>query len=206
MRAIKQLNTTDIGEIVKKYQGRRFGFASKNFYASFMAVVEVSKKPERYFGPQVKLALEEVSEIKLPNTIKVRHLSKVLGVGLRKLQFLNPRIRPHVFRRNYKIPSGYSLKIPKKDDILLGQLRLKLEKIKPTFNLRKKVATNHIVRSGESLYSISKLHKKDMAELMQINNLSSYDILFPGQEIKLRKSKVPTVRGVVLSKYNGKLF
>ncbi len=200
LRAIKQLNTTDIGEIVKKYQGRRFGFASKNFYASFMAVVEVSKKPERYFGPQVKLALEEVSEIKLPNTIKVRHLSKVLGVGLRKLQFLNPRIRPHVFRRNYKIPSGYNLKIPKKDDILLGQLRLKLEKIKPTFNLRKKVATNHIVRSGESLYSISKLHKKDMAELMQINNLSSYDILFPGQEIKLRKSKVPTVRGVGANK------
>tara|TARA_Y100001970_G_scaffold238628_1_gene299976 strand:- start:257 stop:1864 length:1608 start_codon:yes stop_codon:yes gene_type:complete len=194
LRAIKQLNTTDIGEIVKKYQGRRFGFASKNFYASFMAVVEISKRPEKYFGPQVKLTLEEVSEIKLPKTIKVRLLSKVLGVSLNKLQFLNPKIRPHVFRRNYKIPSGYNLKIPKKDDILLGQLRLKLEKIKPILKLKKKVATNHIVKSGESLYSISKLHKKDMAELMLINNLSSYDILFPGQEIKLRKSKVSTAR------------
>ena len=28
-----------------------------------------------------------------------------------------------------------------------------------------------------------------MAELMLINNLSSYDILFPGQEIKLRKKQ-----------------
>ena len=57
LRATKQLNTTDIGEIVKKYQGRRFGFASKNFYASFMAVVEISKNPEKYFGDRTKLIL-----------------------------------------------------------------------------------------------------------------------------------------------------
>ena len=189
LRAIKQLNTTDIGEIVKKYEGRRFGFASKNFYASFMAVVEISKKPEKYFGPQVKLKLEEVSGIKLPKAIRVRHLSKVLGVSLSRLQFLNPKIRPHVFKRNYRIPTGYRIKIPKKDDILLGQLRLKLEKVRPIFKSKEKIAENHIVKSGESLYSISKLHKKDMAELMVINNLSSYDILFPGQEIRLIKSK-----------------
>ena len=60
----------------------------KTFMPSFMAVVEISKNPERYFGPQVKLTLEEVSEVKLPKTIKVRHLSKVLGVVLTNYNFL----------------------------------------------------------------------------------------------------------------------
>ena len=41
---------TDIATIVKKYKGRTFGFASRNFYASFLAAVEVDRNAVELFG------------------------------------------------------------------------------------------------------------------------------------------------------------
>tara|TARA_B100000029_G_scaffold2821_1_gene3421 strand:+ start:184 stop:1977 length:1794 start_codon:yes stop_codon:yes gene_type:complete len=189
LRAIKKLKTNDIGTIVRHYQGRRFGFASKNFYASFMAVVEISKRPEIFFGPQKKLSLDKTSMIRLPKALRIRKISKTVKVSLKKLQFLNPSLRAYVFRRNYRLPRGFKLNIPLREKGLIAELRKKLNTIKKPIVKKIVNLENHIVKRGESLYSISKLHKTNLNKLMALNNLSSYDILFPGQEIKLKKSK-----------------
>ncbi len=48
-RAADQLRTTDIATIIAKYQSRSFGFASRNFYAAFLAALSIDQDPERYF-------------------------------------------------------------------------------------------------------------------------------------------------------------
>ena len=40
-RAVRQTGTTDIDTIIANYQGRLFGFASRNFYAQFLAVMQL---------------------------------------------------------------------------------------------------------------------------------------------------------------------
>ncbi len=40
-RAVGTLGTNDIGRVVAEYQGPRFGFSSRNFYAEFLAAVEL---------------------------------------------------------------------------------------------------------------------------------------------------------------------
>ncbi len=40
-RAVVTLGTNDIGRIVAEYRGPRFGFSSRNFYAEFLAAVEL---------------------------------------------------------------------------------------------------------------------------------------------------------------------
>lgn len=40
-RGIQKLGTKDICEIIQKHDGSRFGFASKNYYASFLAAKEI---------------------------------------------------------------------------------------------------------------------------------------------------------------------
>ena len=49
-RAVRETGTTDIEKIVANYRGRRFGFASRNFYAQFLAVVHVENNARQYFG------------------------------------------------------------------------------------------------------------------------------------------------------------
>ena len=36
--------------IVRKYNSRSFGFASRNFYVAFLAALEIDSNPEKFFG------------------------------------------------------------------------------------------------------------------------------------------------------------
>lgn len=49
-QAVATMGTTDFGVIVQRYRGPLFGFASRNFYAEFLAALEVSTHHQQYFG------------------------------------------------------------------------------------------------------------------------------------------------------------
>jgi len=68
-RAIRKTKTTDLGEIVKKYRSRRFGFASRNFYTEFLAALWVAREPNNYFKD---ITLE-------PPCISATKISSVIG-------------------------------------------------------------------------------------------------------------------------------
>ena len=42
-RAVRKLGTRDISEIIRRYRGRRFGFASRNFYPELLAAIAIEK-------------------------------------------------------------------------------------------------------------------------------------------------------------------
>ena len=49
-KAQDELGSSDIAVIVKRYQGKTFGFASRNFYVAFLAALEVDRNADKYFG------------------------------------------------------------------------------------------------------------------------------------------------------------
>jgi LysM repeat protein len=49
-QAVATVGTTDFGVIVQRYRGPLFGFASQNFYAEFLAALEISNNHKQYFG------------------------------------------------------------------------------------------------------------------------------------------------------------
>jgi membrane-bound lytic murein transglycosylase D len=49
MNNAKRMHGNDIGDIVQNYQGRYFGFASRNFYAEFLAARYVARNANAYF-------------------------------------------------------------------------------------------------------------------------------------------------------------
>jgi LysM repeat protein len=56
VRAKNEVGTSDITTIIKDYRGSLFGYASMNFYAEFLAAVEVYNNYEQHFG---QLALDQ---------------------------------------------------------------------------------------------------------------------------------------------------
>ncbi len=48
-RAKESVGTDDIERIVRNYKSPSFGFASRNFYVSFLAALEIDHNPEKYF-------------------------------------------------------------------------------------------------------------------------------------------------------------
>src|SRR5262245_55355912 len=49
-QAVATVGTTDFGIIVQRYRGPLFGFASQNFYAEFLAAIDLVKHYKHYFG------------------------------------------------------------------------------------------------------------------------------------------------------------
>ncbi len=111
-RAKRQLGTDDFGEIVSKYKSRAFGFASKNFYAEFLAACHVVEQREKYFP---KIRLHEPVNYKIVNLdhyLSFRQISEKFDVSVQTLKKHNPAFRNAVTQEYRKIPKGYQLRIP----------------------------------------------------------------------------------------------
>ena len=109
-KAVARTGTKDIGKIVHRYRGRAFGFASRNFYAEFLAAVHVAKNYERYFG-SIRFA-KPMTEPVRPHHYRVQHgdsLHRLAGrfnTTVDALATLNSLEHPH------HIQIGQLLRIP----------------------------------------------------------------------------------------------
>lgn len=111
-RAIIKTKSRDLSEILERYDRGRFGFASKNFYATFMAANEISQNPQTYFKNIQKKSHPPFEIIKVSKPTKISDLAKTYKLDLDDLETYNLALRPVVFKRNMSIPKGHLLKIP----------------------------------------------------------------------------------------------
>ena len=111
-RAVRQLGTDDIGQIVENYNSRTFGFASRNFYAAFLAALDVDRNAERYFGDfEIEPPLE-VTAVTLPDYVDAEPLASAWDISLRELQRFNPALMETVWEGDKYVPKGFEVRVP----------------------------------------------------------------------------------------------
>jgi len=111
-RAREQLGTDDIVRIVREYHSPSFGFASRNFYVSFLAALSIAQDPGRYFGGLARNTEPGFRELKMPSTAGMTALLHATGVDRETLRSLNPALRPAVWNGQRPVPAGYVLRLP----------------------------------------------------------------------------------------------
>ncbi|MCW5892874.1 MAG: transglycosylase SLT domain-containing protein [bacterium] len=111
-RAVRETGSRDIGHIVRHYDGPAFGFASRNFYAEFLAALDVDKHHEAWFGqvPQWPLDPTRVRALEAP--IGFEAAARVARTDRNTLAALNPALMDPILSGARAIPSGYALRIP----------------------------------------------------------------------------------------------
>jgi membrane-bound lytic murein transglycosylase D len=112
-RAAKQLGTTDIDVIVRRYRGRAFGFASRNFYLSFLAAVEVSRNPSRYFPPYDSHPPVPYAQVSMPDYVPVDAFARAFDVDLDQLKAHNRALLDPVWRGKKHIPRDFTMRVPR---------------------------------------------------------------------------------------------
>lgn len=197
-RAIKKLNTTKISEIIERYKGRRFGFASKNFYASFIASSEIAEAPEIYFGGLRRGEPHEFATITLEKRLTIADIVRELKVSKKILKQFNPALRPIVFQRPIYLPRYFKLQLPSMADEELKRLATRLKSGKTRERQEKIINGSHQVQAGESLYSIALLYQLSVNDLIIINEIDDPSFIRPGQQIKLVSSKKSKVASPIL--------
>jgi membrane-bound lytic murein transglycosylase D len=105
--------TRDLANLVQNVRSRRsFGFASRNFYASFLAALEVEKNATKYFAKAVWSKPLEGQDIKLPSPVKYKDVLAWFEGDTDRAQIFNPHLTQLV-RRGRPIPVNTVIAVPK---------------------------------------------------------------------------------------------
>jgi membrane-bound lytic murein transglycosylase D len=103
----------DIATIVRNYSGKGFGFASRNFYAEFLAARNIARNPQRFFpeGLSYEPPLNH-DRIRLRQTVAVHTLASYYEVNPGELTALNRAWNPPAQNGRIPLPAGTMVWLP----------------------------------------------------------------------------------------------
>jgi len=180
-RAKDQLGTDDIGVIVQQYDSKSFGFASRNFYACFLAALEIDSNPQQYF-PGIELNPPDASkQMPIKNYTSMPSLAKSLQVDTAALKQLNPSLMAPVWTGSKRIPQGFVLRVPGSSDQVAALRNLPSAAVAST----QTADLRHRVRRGETLSSIADKYRVSAQQLAKLNNLRKPYRVPVGKVLKL---------------------
>jgi membrane-bound lytic murein transglycosylase D len=183
-RAKREVGTDDIGQIIQHYKGASFGFAGRNFYPQFLAVLDLERQAQALFGVLHLDPAPEYDEMELPAYVEADVLAGFLGVTLDQLKFDNPALRPVVWEGGKRIPKGYKLKIQKHS--INGSLASLLSRI-PGEDLFafQTPDINYTIQRGDSLSGIASRFNTSVSQLVSLNQLADAHRIRVGQLLLL---------------------
>src|SRR5437870_11161277 len=187
-RAVAQLGTTDIVTIVRDYHGNAFGFASRNFYAEFLAALDVERNYREYFGNLPVEPAPRTREHRLDRAIGIQQAAHMAHADRELLASLNPSLSSLVVAGRRPIPRGVRLRLPESGaagfEMRLAEAPA-VERVERTERKVIPVVAHRAVRSarvrpavltyrvqrGQTLSHIAKRYKVSVASLRVTNRL-----------------------------------
>ncbi|NNL68210.1 MAG: LysM peptidoglycan-binding domain-containing protein, partial [Myxococcales bacterium] len=195
-RAIRKLGTRDIDRIIADYRSRTFGFASRNFYTSFLAAVDVSRNHEQYFGELTIDPAEDLETVTTDHYYAAATLARVFGVGEKTLRAYNGSLLSPVWLGQKYVPKGTVLRFPRRGQGPEPELVLAQIPASETI-LRQRPDRAYRVKRGDTLSGIARRFGVKTSELVALNGLRSRNRIRIGQQLKLPTHDGPTTVAMV---------
>jgi membrane-bound lytic murein transglycosylase D len=179
-----ELGSSDIAVIVKRYQGKTFGFASRNFYVAFLAALEVDRNAEKYFGPIARLPETDSTTVELPDYIPVEALAKAFKADMGALRVLNPALRPPIWNGSRFVPRGYTLRLP--GTLPQTEIAAAWGRLPPAQRfVAQRNDGRYKIRRGETLASIAAASGVSLSRLLATNGWSGAHAVTRGEVIHI---------------------
>ncbi len=179
-RAVAEVGSDNLVDLIEKYNHPNWGFAPKHFYAEFLAAVEVGMNLQQYF-PGLELdAPVGIREVELNNKTTLAAL--ISSSGLSREEFLgwNPALTP----TSRIVPAGYRMKLPidRSTPPLVTVAQVQQATRRPQAQV-----VHHRVRRGETLYDIARRYGASVENILQINGLRKAHLLKVGTTLRIPK-------------------
>jgi len=176
-RAVVETGSDDLVALIQRYKHRNWGFAPKNFYAEFLAAVQIGKNVNQYF-PELQLDPPvALQEIELTQGSSLKALTRSTGLTQDQLLGWNPALSA----RTGVVPAGYRLKVPVD------------AKMEPTLEVarnrtpEKPQVIRHRVKPGETLIHIARRYGASVERILQANGLRRKQLVRAGTTLIIPK-------------------
>ena len=180
-RAVAEVGSDNLVDLIQKYTHPYFGYPPKNFYAEFLAAVEIAKNTERYFPG---LDLDHPVTIKEVELSSKSSLAAVMrSTGLQRDEFL--QWNPALLNAPKIIPAGYRVKLPAQKQ-MAAVVEVREERETPTRQQQSSVV-RHRVQRGETVMQIAKRYGSSVDRILRINGLRKANGLRVGSTVLVPK-------------------
>ena len=183
-RAMREHGDTAYVDILRKYDGRTFGFASRNFYVAFLAAMHVDQNAEQFFPGLVIDEPVDYAHITLESYIPLQDLAAALEISESHLVRFNPAIQATIETGNKYLPQGFAVRVPRDS---LGADVNELVAAIPAASWQGEQLPDmfHTVRRGDTLSQIAESYRTRVSTLVALNGLRNSHSIRAGQELRL---------------------
>lgn len=183
-RAMREFGDTDYVDILRQYDGRAFGFASRNFYVAFLAALDVDQHVERYFPGLVPEKPVGYEIIPLDAYVPVDALVEALGIQADLLARHNPALQPSIWQGGKYLPREYAVRVPTRAlQSPLSELMAGLPG-DALFDAQLPDLFHTVVR-GDTLSEIAAAYGTRVSTLVALNGLGSRHSIRAGETLRL---------------------
>jgi membrane-bound lytic murein transglycosylase D len=176
-RAVAEIQSDNLVELIREYNHRNWGFAAKNFYAEFLAAVEIANNIDRYF-PDLELhPAIKIHEVELTKNTSIITVTNSTGLTRQELFEWNPALSS----RTSVLPAGYRVKVPED------------RKMAPVVEVARHQAEaqpqilRHRVKRGETLMHIARRYGASVEKILQANDMRKAHLLRVGMTLLIPK-------------------
>ncbi len=181
VRAVSRVGSRDIGRITQEYQSPSFGFASRNFYAEFVAAASVYADRARIFPEVEPLPPVRFDEFTPGKYVSLLDLAHLTGTKPGAIADLNPALEAEVVRGRLLIPANYPLRVPqgRAPDFVRA-----LDRLPDSRKLDRQLAVRYSVHRGDTLGVLARRFRTSVSSLERANGLHSSRI-YIGQVLEM---------------------
>jgi len=167
--------------IYQRYDDSHFGFASKNFYAEFLAAREVATNYQRYFPGLAMDPPVPVRDVTITSATGIKALTAKFKVDAALLAEMNPALSEAVLAGKTAVPKDYQLHLPQDAQAASVWSAPAPGSIQP----KQKAAQTHVVKRGETIHAIAQRYGVSKGELIAYNQLPKAGLIAVGQSLKI---------------------
>ena len=182
-RAVAEIQSDNLVDLVQNYNHRNWGFAAKNFYAEFLAAVDIARNVGQYFpGLEAHPAIT-IHEVELKKGSSFISLAN--SSGLTREQFLewNPALSAGM----KVVPAGYRVKLPAERK--LQPTIVEVAHHRPRQEKQQEPAVvRHRVKRGETVLQIAKRYGASVDRIVQLNGIRKAHLLQVGMTLLVPKT------------------
>lgn len=180
----------DLPAILAGYQGKTFGFASRNFYAEFLAARNVASDYQKYFGALEVRSPEQSRQMVVSGRVDFCRLADYMKLDRTALMECNPDLRKKVKSGSVPIPAGHVLSLPPQ---LVADNKYSEPLPDNLYSAQEIKGDLYRVKSGDTLSSIARKFATSPALLAEINDLEKPSALKIGQFLRVPAGKAAAI-------------
>ena len=183
-KGLRQVKGNSLEDLLNRWDGRRFGFASRNFYAEFLAAVDVERAHRPDAAAPAQYAPLAFETVETRDFVAYETLRRCATADADTFRRLNPGFRPEVLDGRLHVPPHTAIRVP------VGHAQpfeTAYASLGPTerFNEQRFYYVRYRVQRGDTLGRIAKRYGIYTASLKDANGISNVHALRVGQTLRI---------------------